>query len=217
MGMNKTSGEALFAVGGTILGGALNTYSTVKAAKSNENLANAQAEYIEQVTARNLELTRRKALMDMRLLASNQEQEYAQNRVNAAASGNVGASATAFFSGSILGYGQQRNQLALQKNMEMLNLMVDGSLQAGSLRAAAEAYREKANSALFTGIVNTTAGLADTWYGKNVLTDDSNLLSGGVKGNSVLAAALLGGGLASTSAQSLKNSQNPWYKKPVLG
>ena len=89
--------------------------------------------------------------------------------------------------------------------------MVDGSMQAASLRAAAEAYREQADTAFFVGSMNTLATIGDSWFGKNTLTDDKNLLSGG--GKSALAAALGAGGLARNSAQALQIDSTPWYSR----
>ena len=176
-----------FGLGAEVLGSAFNTYSNVKADMTNANLADAQAEYYEKVTAKKIELLRKKSAMDMRALRADQEAEYAHNRVNAVARGNAGASASAFFSGSLTGYARQRNELALAQNTETLNLVIDGSFQANNLRATADAYRERAMGHLIAGAVGGAAIAFDSYTSRNAVTvlpdenggSSDSLISGG--------------------------------------
>jgi hypothetical protein len=216
---DSISGLSLLGAAGGIFGNAANTYSTVKAAKSNANLADAQADYIERVTAANVALVRKKSAYDMRMLASSQEQEYAQNRVNAAVSGNMGASAYSFFSGSLIGYAQQRNQLVISQNTALLKLVTDGSLQAQTLRAQAGVYNEKASSALMSGMMSTFSSLGNSWIGQNALVSvpdsgDTLLGGGGGSGDDIKKTDVSFS--KGPSAAGLNFSSQPWYTSPTF-
>ena len=149
--------------GASALGSAVNTYSSAKSAKENANLARAQAQYMEQATAQNMDLLRQKNAMEMEALKAAQEQEMAMNEVIAVSRGNRGASAQAFFGGSVEGYLKQQNQLALSGNTEMFNLATGGSFQAQALRAQAKMYDRQSTSAIIAGAIGGVTGAINSY------------------------------------------------------